>query len=251
MAYSHFLKKESWGQKIEPWHRKALGHVIRHLLKEKNVVSDQLRILDIGCGKGVISEYFMKNIKRCFHVNVEVYGIDIVEDFSMSVKSRGARFYKCDVSFEKLPFPDDYFDIVLAFEVIEHLLIPENFLHEAYRVLKNDGIIIITTSPNLRWWANILLLILGYQPYIPDTGFYKNYGTFSEVEPGGHIRAYTPKSLKEIVRSSGFRVVKLIGMPQPYQPNKKWKLLFKAWDKLVSKCFPGLAYDLMLIAKRG
>jgi len=237
MVCLHHFKKESWGTKIEPWHEKALEYIIHRLLKEKEQIQDPLYILDIGCGKGAVLEYFITSIKKLFNIDVKAYGVDVIEEFSTHVKSGDVKFYKCDVSFEKLPFPDNYFDIVLAFEV--------------FRVLKNSGIMIISTSPNLRWWVNIILLILGYQPYIPDTGFYKNYGTFSEVESGGHIRAYTPKSLKEIVQSSGFRVIKLIGIHQPYQPNKKWKLLFKAWDRLVSKCFPGLAYDIILVAKKG
>jgi len=242
------FKKEDWGAKIELWHEKAFRCAI-HILKQKTI-PNTLRILDIGCGKGSVLRYFATNIKKELDVNnIEIYGIDVVNDFSMDIEKIGAKFYKCDVSFESLPFPNNYFDLILSFEVIEHLLVPENFLKEGHRVLKDNGIMIIT-SPNLRWWVNILLLILGFQPYIPDTGFYKNYGTFSEVEAQGHIRAYTLRAIKEILGSYRFEIIKIIGIEHPYETVNVWKKGVKVFDKLIAKLFPSLCYSLLVISQK-
>ena len=53
----------------------------------------------------------------------------------------------CDLN-KKTPFADKSFDIWLSIEVIEHLRDPQNLIDEAHRVLKDDGVLFITT-PNV------------------------------------------------------------------------------------------------------
>jgi SAM-dependent methyltransferase len=49
-----------------------------------------------------------------------------------------------------LPFSDNEFDLILNFETIEHMSSPEIFFSEICRVLKNNGLIVLTT-PNIIW----------------------------------------------------------------------------------------------------
>jgi len=60
---------------------------------------------------------------------------------------------------EKLPFKDRNFDIILGFEMIEHLTNPQKFIEEAYRVLKKGGLLIISTPNKSLFSPNISPLI--------------------------------------------------------------------------------------------
>jgi len=103
------------------------------------------KTLDVGCagknedGSTSLHEYISRE-----H-NEDIYGLDIVDCPNMK------NFKKGDA--QNMPFDDNFFDTVVAGEVIEHLENPEKFLNEARRVLKDDGIIIITT-PNKKSLVN-------------------------------------------------------------------------------------------------
>jgi len=96
------------------------------------------RSLDIGCGL---------NIRNPFNMD-EIYGIDIRERAEENILT-------CDLAVEAIPFPDDYFDCVSAFDFIEHipriLYIPHRrfpfieLMNEIYRVLKPEGIFLSVT----------------------------------------------------------------------------------------------------------
>ena len=89
----------------------------------------------------------------------------------------------CDIESEKMPFEDKTFDVVFSKSFIEHLYYPERYLEEAYRVLK-DGGILITLVPD--WESNYKIYFDDFTHRTPFTNVsledaYKMYG-FSEVD---------------------------------------------------------------------
>ena len=133
--------------KLEDRHLKVL-EILQKLKVE--------RLLDIGCGDG---NFTMLMAKTCGAK--EVYGVDISEKGVEMARKNGIKAFKVDVDEEKLPFDDNYFDVVTALEVIEHLFDPDHFLDEVYRVLKPKGIFVLST-PNLASIYNRVALLLGY-----------------------------------------------------------------------------------------
>jgi SAM-dependent methyltransferase len=101
--------------------------------------------LDLGCGD---------NLKNPFEAEI-VYGIDVREDLEKNI-------YKSDLVIEKIPFDDNYFEYISAFDFIEHIprliYCPERrypfveLMNEIYRVLKPGGIFLSVTPgvPNLQ-----------------------------------------------------------------------------------------------------
>ncbi|MBU2213230.1 class I SAM-dependent methyltransferase [Patescibacteria group bacterium] len=115
---------------------KRLSVILRELASQP-----QHKILDVGCGDGVI----MKMI-QCG----ERTGIDLsctMLDRARSRVSLGADFIQMDA--EHMTFSDNSFDRICCSEVLEHVLHPQQVLSEIWRVVKPDGIVVVSI-PNER-----------------------------------------------------------------------------------------------------
>jgi len=96
------------------------------------------KVLDVGCGKGIITRNLGKICK-------EIIGVDI-EDKRLI--KEGYKFIL--IKDEKLPFKDNTFDVVISNQVIEHVNDQDDHIKEIYRVLKDDGVCYLAT-PNKCW----------------------------------------------------------------------------------------------------
>jgi len=104
----------------------------------KNYVKGK-RILDVGCGEGYGSDYMAQFAK-------EVVAVDPEQDAILHAKKRYKRknlsFHVMDGT--KLIFEDNGFDVVLSIQAIEHIEDYDAHIAEAHRVLKKEGIFIVT-----------------------------------------------------------------------------------------------------------
>lgn len=98
------------------------------------------KLLDIGCGEGFFLEVAQKHW--------ETYGVDISEYAINKAKKRckKTRLYVQDAT--KLDFDNNQFDIIVCFDVLEHLPEPKLCLLNCNRILKANGLLLIST-PNL------------------------------------------------------------------------------------------------------
>lgn len=96
------------------------------------------RVLDLGCGTGYGSAELSESAGA-------VVGFDRVRPGDRALRS-GASFVRGDLN--GLPLAENSFDLVVSFQVIEHLLDPTAYLEAIARVLRPDGLAIVTT-PNL------------------------------------------------------------------------------------------------------
>jgi SAM-dependent methyltransferase len=103
----------------------------------------------------------------------------------------------------RLPFEDDSVDVVLAGEIIEHIVDTEGFLRDIARVLRPGGAIVLTT-PNILWWKHRLALLAGRYPDALD--YRLRYG-----DDFGHVRAFSPAKIRELLADAGFVDVEVIG----------------------------------------
>ena len=94
-------------------------------------------ILDVGCATGEYCHELNKLGYKCT-------GIDINPEYIKSADKRGIESYIMDA--KNLDFPNNSFDTVLLFEVLEHVDDPSSILNEAKRVAKKN---ILITVPNL------------------------------------------------------------------------------------------------------
>jgi SAM-dependent methyltransferase len=103
---------------------------------------------------------------------------------------------------KSLPVPDENYDLVLCFEVIEHLeRDPMAMLCEINRVLKGSGLIFLTT-PNIISARNVLKIHRGYAPH-----FFMQYSR--DLTLGKHNIEYDPGQIASLLNAAGFKINKL------------------------------------------
>ena len=151
--------------------RKIVSALLKKFISNKK----DNRILDIGCGTGIVlkmlNEYGLAS------------GLDISKDALSFCKERGLNSLFLG-SATSLPFPDETFSLVTALDILEHIEDDTLALREIRRVLKKDGLAIITIPafPNLCSSHDISL---------------------------GHKRRYTFVELEKKVTSTGLKISKI------------------------------------------
>lgn len=97
-------------------------------------------VLDVGCGSGWVAKEFLQKNKK-------VISLDISKSNPQKVK----QLYPFQNHFQvvadsfKLPFESNTIDCVIASEIIEHVVDPKSFLKELFRVVSENGSLIIST----------------------------------------------------------------------------------------------------------
>lgn len=154
------------------------GFLENFLAKKRTEVANGLipknlrggKILDIGCGS---YPYFLKNT-----IFSEKYGIDRL---TIKPRDRGIIFNKIDIEREKLPYPENFFEtitLLASFEHFERSKVPD-ILKEINRVLKKEGVLIITTPTRL---GNKLLKIMALFKLVSKEEIKEHTGGFSKKE---------------------------------------------------------------------
>jgi len=160
-------------------------------------------ILDIGTADGLM----LHNLKNTFP-NATCVGIEYARDLMAYRKTKTIHLIQGDAL--ALPIKDNAFDVVIATAIIEHVPEPIQLVREAFRVLRKDGIFIVTT-PHPFW-----------------EGIATNIGHLKGEE---HHELITLKRLIPLFNTSGFDVVNAeqfmispIGMPFELEIEKVLKL---------------------------
>lgn len=145
-------------------------------------------ILDVGCAAGTLTDKISQIFPSSYITGVDVYR-DAV-DFAKK-KYPHIKFIKADA--HKLPFKNNFFDLVICYETIEHVEKPQEVLKEIRRVVnKNGTAIIIMDSGNLLfravWW------------------FWEK--TKGKVWQGAHLHPFHHNHLEQVIIGTGFKIQK-------------------------------------------
>jgi len=134
-------------------------------------------VLDVGCASG----FFLESLGRGW----EKHGLEIFQLAAQRARGRdGIVVHECDI--DRAGFADDSFDVVTAFDVVEHLAEPTQFFREARRILKPEGRLILGTGSTSSFGARMSQ---------------NRWSYFSIPE---HVSFFSPRSLETGLRSAGF-----------------------------------------------
>lgn len=149
------------------------------------------KILDLGCGDAVFSDMLPEYEWYGFDFNIE------------KASSRKISLIQGNLEVHPYPYDTASMDCIICEEVQEHAMIPEKINQEAKRILKRDGVYIVTT-PQHTWIVNLLQ---GFQNlvYDPDLSW--------RVE---HIHTFDFASHKKILTMHGFYIEDFIGLDGHY-----------------------------------
>ncbi len=171
-----------------------LHEQIAEQLSQLRPPTTRMRVLDLGAGEGALSQ----------RLNDLGYSVVAVDKNQEDFKCTDVPFLRVDLNQEdeirelqnKLR---DSFDIVLGVEVIEHLENPWEYVRLLKSLLKQNGLILITT-PNISSWYSRLI-------------FLRN-GRFHQFQEGdlayGHIAPITPWELRVILEKEDISDVRII-----------------------------------------
>lgn len=158
--------------------------------------NDEIHLLEVGCGSGAFLSKLNHFIKLEFpNRNVRLTGIDIDENainssvnVDLNLKAINAEAY--------VQSTKNSYDIIIHFELIEHLADPFTFMKSLYRLLKDGGVVYFTT-PNAE---GLEMLASGYNDYRPLA---------HSIFPPMHLNAFSISNLKLFSLRCGFRMVEL------------------------------------------
>jgi SAM-dependent methyltransferase len=161
-------------------------HVLRH---SGLPLGEPLEVLDFGCGPGFIWDHLNR-----LGAHWQYTALDFSSDSIAKVieKANGRENFKGAQHVSSLPadLPDAHFDVVLLFEVVEHLndASLDGTLAEVARLLKRGGVVVITT-PNEEDLSNS-------QKLCPECG-----AIFHQWQ---HVRSWSVGSLSARMKQNGF-----------------------------------------------
>ena len=164
-------------------------HVARYAFAAR--LAKGRRVLDAGCGSGYGTARLAQEAR-------EVLGIDVsqeaVDDARQEYQAANLRFECGDCL--NIPAADGSFDLVVAFEIIEHLSDWRRFLAQARRVLAPDGQFVVST-PNRLYYAEARAA-LGPNPFHVHEFEYQEFrGELEAVFP--HVSIYLENHTDAIV----------------------------------------------------
>lgn len=133
-------KREKWDAAKRQW------TLIRGLIEKKKPLKQGMKLLDLGCGSGWLAILASED-------GLDGHGVDrnkgVIQYAKQTAETRGtATIFKIGDA-ETLDYPDNYFDVVCAVSIFEHVTDWVSALKEATRVLKPRGVLYLSTTNKL------------------------------------------------------------------------------------------------------
>lgn len=181
-----------------PWLRQNAIETLRHLEKFTGKPHEHRRLLDFGSGYG----YFLSVAKE---LGWQTLGLEPLVGASVYARAKFGLMIKTDILREDT-FPSDFFDVVTAFQVFEHIPDPGESLRYLRNSMKKDGTILIEV-PRFDTWS-VSLMRSRHRHFVED-----------------HLNFFSGQTLSRLLEDAGFEVL------DQYQPARGMSIqhLYSFW----------------------
>lgn len=184
------------------------------LIDEKYIVGNNF--LDMGCGDGVMTREIGEKIGA-----KHLYGFDISDKAVTLARANEVHAVSLDIDESKLPYKNNFFDVIFCGNLIELVTNADHLLEEMYRVLAPGGSAIVT-FPNVCSWGSRIAVLLGYMPFFSRVSTRYDLGKMGIAtkrgDSTGFIRLFSVQSFRELVGFYQFQVESVIGTSTGFLP---------------------------------
>lgn len=151
--------------------------------------------LEFGCGFGRFSAL----VKERF--GAEAWAVEIDKKSAKAASEKLDKVINSDAHEAIDKLPDNYFDCVILFDILEHLVDPYLLLISVKKKLTENGVV-VTSIPNIRYYRTLVSLV------IPGDWDYKGHGILDKT----HLRFFTYKSIVKMFNELGFEILLIEGI---------------------------------------
>ena len=174
-----WTQQRLYSDRMQHWARQYLRRLLR---RQPAPAHRRVRLLEIGCASGGM-------LKAARDIGLDAIGVEVSPDAARY----GIEHERLDIrvgTLEQQQFGTDVFDLVVMYDLIEHVESPRQLLAEASRVLGPGGVICVHTvnvdSYSARW----------------------SQGDFFLADiTGGHVTLFSPETLNRYLEAAGFQVL--------------------------------------------
>jgi len=159
-----------------------VGSNLRQAATTLGKPASELKLLDVGCSSGSL-------LHVASDLGFNVSGVEPAMQAATTAKDAGFEIF--NGLLHEAAFPDNSFDVITLYEVIEHLTDPLSLVRETHRILKPGGVFLIGTGNADSWTVSALGPKWEY---------------FSIDSHGGHISFFTPASIHLLAEKTAFQV---------------------------------------------
>lgn len=141
------------------------------------------RILDIGCGAGDFLSVFSSDEWELYGIEPNPLGYTLTNQ-RIKINILNRKLIECE-------FPKKFFDVITLWHVLEHIYNPNEELQEIGRILKKDGILVISV------------------PNVNGLGFKLGKKYWIHLDSPRHLYHYDPETIKKLLNKNGFEIFKI------------------------------------------
>ncbi len=202
----------------------------KNLAQIKSIIPPPATLLDIGCARGVFLDLARKNGYKVFGLEMNKYAYTYAKTkFNLNIEFS---------TIEDSKYKDNFFDVIVAFDVIEHVVNPDIFIKKISKLLKTNGILVLGT-PNSNAAINLISELLG--KFGVKYPLYRYYGRGIE-----HLSIFNPANLRLLESKYKLTTIKNYSYSIPNENITQIPFYLKPFKNLIT-LFP---YEFVHIAHK-
>ncbi len=172
------------------------------------------RMLEIGCAEGVMAQV----AKEKFGMD-EVVGVEYNEQSAIVASKRLDKVLCGNIETMELPYPENYFDVIICGDVLEHLIDPWETLIKLVSHLRTGGVVIVSI-PNIAYWDVVRAIIR-------DDFRYQDSGVLDRT----HLRFFTRSTIITMLTTAGLEVINEHRNKDVHRGQLWWRILTMGFHK--------------------